>query len=326
MSCRHVRDWLHRDAASLDEAQRLQLDDHLASCETCRGDRVRMQTLRRVGTSLDAPSADSRMFDRAIARALLEGPRTPARVEPARGRWMWMVAFGALAATALAAVVALRGTNDEPGSTSKGEHASKGNGPSNSDHASKNDGPSNSDHASKSEDDIAPAPVREALKVVIGASVTGTTSIERDDLTVTNDRAPSGPTNTRVSPAESIAAVLARARTQLAAKQHAEAERTANSVLARADATLADEAEARTILADVAQARGQLELAKTRYLEVAAKFESLSAGESALYAAARVEARRGGDARALLERYLARYPRGRFVNDARRLLGAEENR
>lgn len=276
MSCRHVRDWLHRDAGSLDEAQRLQLDDHLASCEACRGDRARMQMLHRAGTSLDSPPSESRMYDRAIARALLEGPRI---AEPVRARWMWPVALGALLATAFAAVVAMRSAS-EP---------------------------------SKAPDVVAPS-----TDVTAGSGEPHVQSVEREDVVV-EDPAPKQP-----EALESIAAILARARKQLAAKQYTLAERTASSVLSRASG--ADEAEARTILADVAQASGQLDLASTRYREVAKKFASLSAGEAALYAAARVEARRGGDSRALLETYLARYPRGRFVEDVRRLLQPEEKR
>jgi len=288
MSCRHVRDWLHRDAASLDEAQRLQLDDHLATCEQCRGDRERMQTLHRAGSSLDSPPSDVRMYDRAIARALLEGPRT---AEPTRVWWLVPVVLAAMAATALAAVIAVRSSND----TAK------------------------------------PAPVvppaiphvetHAASELPKPASTEPEVEMPIDHVDAPRKHDPASPPK-RVT--EAVADVLARARLELAAKHYADAERTASSVLAGASSS--DEAEARTILADVAQASGQLELASTRYRDVATKFASLSAGESALYAAARVEARRGRDARVLLEQYLARYPRGRFVNDARRLLTTKEQR
>ncbi|HEY0990958.1 MAG TPA: hypothetical protein VGD80_28085, partial [Kofleriaceae bacterium] len=72
MSCRRVRDWLHRDVESLDETQRLILEDHLAACERCRGDRHRLRLLRRAATALPVAPAGSREYGRAVARALLE--------------------------------------------------------------------------------------------------------------------------------------------------------------------------------------------------------------------------------------------------------------
>jgi hypothetical protein len=76
VSCGRVRDWRHRDALALDETQRLILDDHLAACERCRGDRHRMLVVRRVGAALPVPPAGSREYSRAIARALLEDSTT----------------------------------------------------------------------------------------------------------------------------------------------------------------------------------------------------------------------------------------------------------
>ncbi len=332
MSCRHVRDWLHREASSLDEAQRLQLDDHLASCAQCRGDRERMQTLHRAGTSLDAPAADARLYDRAIARALLEGPRV---AEPVRARWLVPVVLAALAATALAAVIAVRGGSNKAATpTSAAPHietsASPGEAAAPTSDEARRPGPA-SDEASIG----AGAPTTDETRASDGAPM----SVEARQPDPTSDGAPMSNETLempidrvgapkkpgRITPKletveESIADVLARARTLLAAHDYASAERTAASVFPRARG--ADEAEARTILADIAQASGQLDLANTRYVEVATKFASLSAGESALYAAARLALRRGHDARPLLEQYLARYPRGRFVVDARRLLGS----
>jgi hypothetical protein len=123
--------------------------------------------------------------------------------------------------------------------------------------------------------------------------------------------------------AASAADLLAQARAQLAARDYAAAERTATGVLA-ITAWRHEESEARVLLADVAQASGALELAATRYLAVATSFADLPAAESALYAAARVELRRArkAPARALLERYLALYPAGRYTDDARRELAS----
>ena len=104
MSCRRVRDWLHRDASSLDEAQRLLLDDHLASCERCRGDRQRMQLVRRLGTGVSVPPAASREYGRAISRALLErDPAAPVRTRVPRR--LVPLAIGGLAAVMAIALV-----------------------------------------------------------------------------------------------------------------------------------------------------------------------------------------------------------------------------
>ncbi|MGN6104489.1 MAG: hypothetical protein ACTHU0_05240, partial [Kofleriaceae bacterium] len=100
MSCRRVRDWLHRESSSLDEAQRLVLEDHLGDCARCRGDRARMLLLHRVGTSLPDPPPNPVVHGRAIARALLEGPREEVRPRLRR----WPLALAALAATATTAV------------------------------------------------------------------------------------------------------------------------------------------------------------------------------------------------------------------------------
>jgi hypothetical protein len=372
MSCRHVREWLHREASSLDEAQRLQLDDHLASCEACRGDRARMQLVHHAGTSLDAP-AESRMYDRAIARALLgassahaareagassahtwrETPRGRSR----RARWLWPIAIGMAAAATIGAWITMRDEGDSAHDSVASDPKSHDLAPVRDDLAPVRDDlapvrddlaparddlasrdPStapdpNGDSSARDNDDLATAPVEirveRAVVVTVAASTTiahgvqtqvviaassiaDVVPIERDELTPI----PRG-SNAALEP---VAEILARARAQLAKKQLADAERTASSVLPRVSG--ADEAEARTILADIAQASGNHDLASTLYREVAAKFASLPAGESALYAAARLDVRRGRDARALLEQYLDRYPRGRFVDDARRLLGA----
>ena len=103
MSCRRVRAWLHREADTLDEAQRLVLDDHLVACARCRGDRERLRAMRRIGTALAVPPAGAREYQRAIARALLEGT-TPA---PAR-RDRWSVPMVIAAATvAVATAIAI---------------------------------------------------------------------------------------------------------------------------------------------------------------------------------------------------------------------------
>ena len=112
---------------------------------------------------------------------------------------------------------------------------------------------------------------------------------------------------------------LGHARSLFAAKEYEEAELVAEKLAARA-LSRSEAAETRMFLADVAQASGKLEVAALRYGAVATDFADLAAGESALYAAARVELRRGRKdaARALFARYLDRYPNGRYADDVRR--------
>jgi|GEM_PF-3339313 len=86
--------------------------------------------------------------------------------------------------------------------------------------------------------------------------------------------------------------------------------------------TGAQRAEALTLLADAAFVGGDDARAVELYLGVARKYRSLAAGQNALYAAARLQAKRGerAAARKLFHRYLARYPDGRFRAEATRRL------
>jgi hypothetical protein len=121
--------------------------------------------------------------------------------------------------------------------------------------------------------------------------------------------------------AASISELLGRAQKQFATKAYAKAKATLAEVLRRAPAR-SDEVTARVLLADIAQAEGKLDEAVAKYTAVANAFVDAPAGESALYAAARLEVRRARapQAVALLEKYLARYPKGRYVVDVRREL------
>lgn len=73
------------------------------------------------------------------------------------------------------------------------------------------------------------------------------------------------------------------------------------------------------------QARGQPEVALGAYLDVARRFPTTASAEDALFAACQLSIAYGGRAyppRALLDRYLTQYPRGRYRSDALRLLKA----
>jgi hypothetical protein len=121
-------------------------------------------------------------------------------------------------------------------------------------------------------------------------------------------------------PGPAISEVLSRARAELAARNMDAAVRLASSVTSRSPSR-AQLAEAQTILADVSLATGLLDDAAARYLGVAATFQDLPTAESAFYAAIRVRLRQHKpSARDLLEQYIARYPNGRYLLDARRQL------
>jgi hypothetical protein len=122
-----------------------------------------------------------------------------------------------------------------------------------------------------------------------------------------------------------VAEQLARARRDLANRQVARAEREASSILAGAR-DRRQEAEARTLLAECAQARGKIDRAVAAYVGVTERFGDLPAGETALFAAGRTlaDAGRRVPAAHWLHRYLDRYPSGRFTVEAKeRLAGIE---
>jgi hypothetical protein len=153
------------------------------------------------------------------------------------------------------------------------------------------------------------------------AAVEGTSGHERASRG--RGRHTKGPVATAGAPARAGAAeLIEQARVQLGNKQVGSARATIDSALALSpEARL--RAEALTLRAECALVDGDHAAAIEAYLRVARAFAELPAGENALFAAARLEADRERSAAAaqLLERYLERYPHGRFEREARARLG-----
>jgi hypothetical protein len=118
--------------------------------------------------------------------------------------------------------------------------------------------------------------------------------------------------------AKDPSALLIEARAHLAARRVEDARQSIDAALALGRVR-SQRAEAMSLRAECALVEGDLATAVEAYLRVARAFAREPAGQNALFAAARLEAERGrsASAAALLERYLARYPRGRFVKEAR---------
>jgi hypothetical protein len=113
------------------------------------------------------------------------------------------------------------------------------------------------------------------------------------------------------------AAWLARARAHVASGAVADAERDIAAALG-AQPSPTEAAEARTLRAECAMVSGDPQRAADLYADVSRRYGDLPAGETALFAAARVHVN-AGDRRAaaqLLRAYLARYPQGRFRAEA----------
>ncbi len=129
------------------------------------------------------------------------------------------------------------------------------------------------------------------------------------------------PVGTRaVAPVKKVvdtAKLLRQARAALAKHQVGPAREHLKTAMAQRLSPAAS-AEAGTLLAEAALIEGKLAQATELYLRVAERYRNLSAGQNALYAAARLAAKRGSKpvARKLFKRYLERYPKGRFRQEA----------
>lgn len=121
--------------------------------------------------------------------------------------------------------------------------------------------------------------------------------------------------------APSAHALLARAREALS-RNNTRGARELVERAERSDPRRSDLAEASTLRAEVALLERDMQGALRSYLLVASRYADLAAGENAAFAAAQLAARaEPGRERELLNRYLERYPRGRFVAETRKRLG-----
>ena len=117
------------------------------------------------------------------------------------------------------------------------------------------------------------------------------------------------------------AALLERARDQLAARELKQAQATLDEAAPHLQDAV-QRAQALSLEAEGKLLARRFGAARDTYLRVARKFGGMPAAETALFAAARIEGEHGEPARAaqLLRAYLAQYPQGSFVREAERRL------
>ncbi len=160
------------------------------------------------------------------------------------------------------------------------------------------------------------APLGELQRVTAPSASTPPSAAPGDSRSTASPSSAGSPSAT-AKDARRGAEMLAEARRHLAAGRAGDAESTVQRALGM-PLSASDRAEARTLLAECAHARGDEAEAAKRYADVAGDFAQLPAGETALFAAARAEERAGRREAAaeLLRRYLATYPDGRFRREA----------
>jgi ferric-dicitrate binding protein FerR (iron transport regulator) len=125
----------------------------------------------------------------------------------------------------------------------------------------------------------------------------------------------------KADPSASAAELLRQARDALA-QADVPAARSLIQRVERSNPARQALAEAGTLRAECALLDGSADGAVALYRQVAARFAELPAGENAAFAAAQVAVRSQGAAaaRVLFQRYLDRYPNGRFAEEARKQL------
>ena len=130
--------------------------------------------------------------------------------------------------------------------------------------------------------------------------------------------APARQRSQRTATGVSVDALLAQARKQIVARDVTQARHTLDQ-LDRRPIAGPQRAEALSLRAECALVSGEFRAARVAYLKVSNEFANATAGETALFAAARIAAEHDSpsEARELLERYLARYPQGRFTREVR---------
>jgi TolA-binding protein len=122
----------------------------------------------------------------------------------------------------------------------------------------------------------------------------------------------------RATPTEDVSELIRQARAALGRGDVGTA-RTLVGRAGRAARVVSDRAEVATLDAECELLARRPTQAVAAYLRVADRYAGLRAGENALFAAAQLSLRErdGEAAHRLFERYLSRYPAGRFVDEAR---------
>jgi hypothetical protein len=351
MSCRTVRPWLHVAAEQLSEPDRLVLEDHLQVCERCREERAQLALVRRLGATLPVTPLGPRGHARVIAAALIRGLQ-PA--EPVQRRPIWPFAIAGAAVVAAIAIAVVLTRADEPAPIVVRDpvpalREAPAPAPARPAPPAPIVRPDRVVVEGELEVDgnkLAPdaeVPTNVALRARVRAKVrvfdtqvvlaAASQIIVRDRTIVVlrgsalvtprdgvQRRIEAGDTWPREARRLRAEDELATAHAAYAQGDFARAEKFAASALA-SKPTVAQAAEAETVIADCRQATGAHGDAMRRYQTIATSYPGLAAGETASFAAARLAARTNPtEARSLYERYLARYPQGRFALDARRAL------